>query len=135
MKFNEKLAVELLKVVDNITSKYLLRPPEKLHFSEAQQLVSKQLDGIAYDSILHHLYILSHSGFISPQLDIDELRKTLAETQHTDRSETDGFFLFQKLPKIILTRSTLTFKAYKYLEDKNQVNKITDKQGQQGQQQ
>ena len=113
MGFNKEVAIELLKLIDDLSSPVLLRPSNKVESYKLPNLIPKSLEDQPLETILKQLYTLSASGFIHPPISLDQACALLEENAPTSD------FLFLVLPEIVRGR-TLTVQGYEYLQGQTQ---------------
>ena len=121
MKFDQSLAVNLLKTIDNFPMDTLLQS-EVTEFtsSQLQAMIPSQFDETPPDTLLWHLYTLSISGLIYPPMSIKFIRdlRTAYSTSDTSvRKDNPGYhFLIDALPGIAAEHA-LTLQGYEYLKN------------------
>jgi len=113
MAFDKKIAVELLGLFDNFPFESFLRSTE-IHHVQWQKLIPVSVEEYPADTILWHLYILSHSNLIFPQLEIEEIHRFLENEPKQDSKK--GEFVFEILQSI-LPKHTLTVQGYEYIHE------------------
>ena len=114
MKFNNELAVTLLKLIDDFPAESFLQPTIPSDPTWWHQWIPQSLEGISADRVLEHLYILSHSNLICPQLGLDEIRRLIEVSQLSDISNSR---VVCGILKSILRTHTLTTQGYDYLQN------------------
>ena len=124
MKFNKEIAVDLLKLVDGFSAKSFLRPNAEIFHSQWQNLIAEWLDDVPVENVLRHLYILSHSNLIFPQLQLDAIREELDAIRNSEevqqlRDDLRNPKIVFNILKSIMQNQTLyvTIEGYKYLQN------------------
>ena len=110
MKFDQSLAVKLLKIIDRFPTETFLRPPDSFTKSQLQEIIPEQLDKLPLETILWHLHTLCISDLIQPSIPLDDIRLWAKQYKASDD------FLFGEISEI-LKAQVLTVKGYEYLQN------------------
>ena len=124
MKFDQSLAVKLLKTIDNFPIDALLRPEvTDFTMSQLEAMISHQLDEMPSGTLLWHLYILSTSGLIYPSMPLKYIQSLATKYKSIGSTPPQGkpgyHFLTNALPGIVAEHA-LTIQGYEYLKNHDQ---------------
>jgi hypothetical protein len=112
MEYHKEIAVNILKIIVRFPTDVILRPETFKRQGSLTHFIPEQLHNqYTAEDILTHLYIVSRSGLIFPQIKIEELREFVK-----DNIIDNANFWDEVLPKY-LANYTLTVQGYEYLEE------------------
>ena len=110
MKFDENIARALIKLFDDFPLEYFLRSIS-IDRSEWERLIPQSIEQYSTETVLWHLYILSQSNLIVPQIGLEEIRG-LANNVARDNQES-----VYEILKNILPKHTLTKQGGEYIQE------------------
>ena len=119
MKFDKKLAVEILEMISKFPVGFLLcESPDHVPDEEFIELIPCEMyQASNFSRMLAHIYILSHSGLIFPQMELKTLQE-LDDLRVRNMDNDDAIHTFRNytVPGYLM-HYTLTVQGYDYLEE------------------
>jgi hypothetical protein len=126
MQLNKKTACIVLDMIAGFPGEVLMRPTihECRPGTLAKYIRPYLYEGLSAEETLTHLHILSQSGLVFPETNIEDLQKLLDEsnTDNRDKYNDDGYYetrnieLWEKSIPGLLAKFCLTVQGYEWLE-------------------